>query len=242
MLKLPIDAAWNVIWDSGDKNYTSDGKGIHVTYPKGKFASAAGANFRAQPKGFPYSTVSVSYKVFFPADFDFVLGGKLPGVWGGEPGSGGGDWNSKGWSARVMFREGGDAVAYLYMCTDQGGYNGSEKCALARNQGPGFDAIAHHTHGAGIDLWRGTGLRFKKGAWNAVTLAVTRNAPGKSNGSVALTVNDRTQTFGGVCWSEAAMKINGFLFASWMGGGSREYAPQKTQQASFKDFVISGTP
>lgn len=240
MLRLPIDATWNVIWDSGNKNYTSDDKVVEVTYLKGKFASAAGAHFRAQPRGFPYSEISLSYKVFFPANFDFVLGGKLPGFWGGEPGSGGGDWNSNGWSARVMFREKGEAVAYLYMCTDQGKYNGSENCSLVKNQGSGFDTVAHHTNGAGVDLWRKKGLQFEKGKWNSVTLSATVNSPGKSNGSISLTVNDKTQKFDGVCWSKSAKKINGFIFASWMGGGSSEYAPKKTQHASFKDFTISG--
>jgi hypothetical protein len=240
MLRLPIDATWNVIWDAG-KNYTSDDEKIQVTYLKEKFASNAGAHFRAQPKGFPYSEVAVSYKVFFPRDWDFVLGGKLPGVWGGDPGSGGGNWNSDGWSARVMFREGGEAVAYLYMSTDQGSYNGSEKCPLVKNQGTGFDDIAHHTNGAGIDIWRKKGLQLKKGTWNSVTLAVKVNTRGKADGSITLTVNGKTQTFNKICWSKTSQKINGLTFASWMGGGSAEYAPKKTQRADFKDITITGS-
>lgn len=239
MLRLPIDSSWNVVWDSG-KGYTDNEKCIRVTYLKDKFASGAGAHFRAQPHGFPYSSVTVEYSVFFPADWDFVLGGKLPGLWGGEPGSGGGDWNSKGWSSRVMFRESGEAVAYIYMCTDQGSYSGDEKCALVRNQGPGFNHIAHHTNGAGIDLWRSKGLKFKKGAWNSVKMSVKINSPGKSDGSLELTINDKTQSFDKLCWSKSGKKVEGFVFSSWMGGGSKEYAPRKTQHAEFKDFKITG--
>jgi hypothetical protein len=239
MLRLPIDPSWNVTWDS-DKGYADDDKCIRVTYLKGKYGSAGGAHFRAQPRGFPYSEITLEYSVYFPEDWDFVLGGKLPGFWGGEPGSGGGAWNSRGWSARVMFREGGEAVAYLYMCTDQGSYNGNEKCALVKNQGGGFKEIAHHTNGAGIDLWRRRGLQLKKGSWNAISLSAKVNSPGKSDGSISLTVNGKTQSFDNLCWSKSGKKIEGFIFASWMGGGSSGYAPKKTQRAEFRGFKISG--
>ena len=234
-LPTPISKMWNVTWDSKKGNYTDDAKGIHCEYPKGDFGSAAGTYFRAEPKGFPCTNVTLSYDVYFPESFDFVKGGKLPGIWGGEPGSGGGDWNDNGWSFRVMFREGGQAVAYIYMCTDQGSYDGDEKCKLVKNQGPGFDTIAHHTNGAGIDLWRDSKLQFKKGAWNTVSINVKVNDPKKSNGVVELTVNNVTMKFNGMCWSEKAKKASGILFATWFGGGSKEYAPSKTQKADFRN-------
>ena len=239
MLRLPIDSSWNVIWDSQDGNYASTAQSVRVTYPKGKFASAAGAHFRARPgKTFPTPTIAVSYEVFFPDDWDFVLGGKLPGFWGGDPGAGGGNWNDGGWSARVMFREKGEAVAYVYMATDQGRFDGTANCPLVRQQGPGFDDIAHHTNGAGIDMWRGKGLRFRKGVWNAVTISGTVNSPGKCDGTVSLTVNGATQSFSGMRWSKRPMNVEGFIFSSWMGGGSKEYAPDKTQCADFRNIKI----
>lgn len=235
-LSNKIDAHWNVIWDSKEKNYTSDAKGIHVVYAKGQYASKAGVNFRAQPKGIVSTKLTMEYAVYFPEDFDFVKGGKLPGMWGGEAGSGGGDWNTDGWSFRVMFREDGEAVAYVYMCTDQGNYDGDEKCPLVKNQGPGFDEIAHHTKGTGIDLWRTQGLRFKRGQWNDVCLRAECNSPGKSDGLVSLTINGKTKSFSKLRWSQKLVKIEGIAFTSWFGGGSRDYAPKKNQTATFKDF------
>lgn len=35
-------------------------------------------------------SISLSYKVFFPAGFNFVKGGKLPGLYGGHPSCSGG--------------------------------------------------------------------------------------------------------------------------------------------------------
>jgi hypothetical protein len=240
-LSTPIShfsKAWNVTWDSKKGNWTSDATKIRCTYPKGGFGAGSGTHFRAEPAGFPASDVTVSYDVFFSKTFDFVKGGKLPGVWGGLPGSGGGQWNDDGWSARVMFRDDGKVVAYVYMCTDQGTYDG-EKCALVRNQGPGFDAIAHHTNGAGIDLWRQTNLKMNAGAWNSVSLRVKINDPGKSNGLIALTVNGITKSFDKICWSKRPKKASGIVFSSWFGGGSKDYAPSKTQTADFRNIRYS---
>lgn len=238
-LKTPINAAWNVTNDN-KKNYTSDASGIHVTYVKNEYASKAGVNFRAQPKAiFPTNAVLLEYDVYFPEDFDFVLGGKLPGVWGGDAGAGGGDWNDDGWSFRVMFREKGEAVAYVYMATDQGKYSGDEGCKLVKNQGDGFDKIAHHTNGAGIDLWRSQGLAFKKGQWNSVSLLVECNSPGKANGKLSLTINGKMKSFGKIQWSEKKMNVNGLAFTTWFGGGSKQYAPSKTQKASFRNIRLS---
>ena len=235
-LKTPVtQKEWNVIAGDSTQNATSDATGIHVTYAKGQFASQAGINFKASPPSFPSTTVTLSYQVYFPNDFDFVKGGKLPGIWGGQPGSGGGDWNDKGWSFRVMFREKGTAVAYIYMSTDQGQYTGDAKCKLVKNQGPGFDTIAHHTNGAGIDLWRDQGLVFKRGQWNDVVLRAKCNSPGTSDGLVSLTVNNVTKTFPHMRWSEKLQKIEGIAFATWFGGGSKKYAPTKTQKADFRN-------
>ena len=48
--------------------------------------------------------VSLSYSVFFPADFDFVLGGKLPGLNGGHGGCSGGKSADSCFSTRLMVR------------------------------------------------------------------------------------------------------------------------------------------
>ncbi len=230
----------SILWDSKEGNWSqADDGSITVNYLKGKYGSRAGAHFRAQPQGFPGKNARVSYKVWFPQDFDFVKGGKLPGVWGGMPGTGGGKWNDDGFSCRVMFREGGEAVAYVYLCTDQGKYDGDASCPLMKNQGKGFDDIAHHTKGTGIDLWRGQGLQFKRGAWNTVVVHVTVNTPGKADGLVSLEVNGKKCAFDKVCWCAKPKRIEGIVFSSWMGGGSKEYAPKGQQQAVFKEMVVS---
>jgi hypothetical protein len=62
-----------------------------------------GTGFYADPVDLTQaSTVTLSYKVFFPADFDFVMGGKLPGLFGGRPGCSGGDAGTDCFSTRFM--------------------------------------------------------------------------------------------------------------------------------------------
>ena len=239
-LPQPVDRTWNVTWSND--GYTSDKKGILVTYPKGEFASASAASFRAAPPAiFPCRAATLSYRVALPDSFDWKKGGKLPGLFAGAAGAGGGNWNDDGASCRVMWREGGEVVAYTYMATDSGNYDGTASCPLVRAQGKGFDAIAHHTNGAGVDLWRGEGLQLRRGgAANEVSVSMALNSPGKADGVVSLTVNGKTKRFEGMRWCKnPRMQLTGVAFASWFGGGSKDYAPSSTQRALFSDVDVS---
>lgn len=53
------------------------------------------------------NNVSLGYSVFFPVDFDFVKGGKLPGLYGGTRGCSGGNPAVDCWSTRLMWRSDG---------------------------------------------------------------------------------------------------------------------------------------
>lgn len=65
---------------------------------------------------------TLNFDVYFPEDFDFVLGGKLFGfapenpVWGGQ------ETKPDGWSSRIMWREGGRPVTYNYHQNRPGKY------------------------------------------------------------------------------------------------------------------------
>ncbi|KAG2126842.1 hypothetical protein DEU56DRAFT_982875 [Suillus clintonianus] len=58
--------------------------------------------------------VTMEYSVFFPADFDWVKGGKLPGLYGGHTGCSGGAAAEDCFSTRLMWRQGGAGELYLY--------------------------------------------------------------------------------------------------------------------------------
>ena len=57
--------------------------------------------------------VSLEYSVFFPLDFDWVEGGKAPGIYGGHDGCSGGDDALDCFSTRLMWRGKGAGELYL---------------------------------------------------------------------------------------------------------------------------------
>lgn len=92
---------------------------MQVLYPKGSInpnpAHTGGVGFYATPVDFTKANnVSLSYSIFFPADFDFVKAGKLPGLTGGHGGCSGGKNADDCFSTRLMWRAGGLGELYLY--------------------------------------------------------------------------------------------------------------------------------
>lgn len=83
----------------------------HPTRPQG------GADFYANPLQdkilHSARNVTLSYSVFFPAGFEFALGGKLPGLYGGHERCSGGDDAQACFSTRLMWRKGGLGELYL---------------------------------------------------------------------------------------------------------------------------------
>ena len=73
-----------------------------------------GAEFYATPLNIVHAqNVTLTYSVFFPADFDYVLAGKLPGLYGGHGGCSGGYDATDCFSTRLMWRKGGLGELYL---------------------------------------------------------------------------------------------------------------------------------
>ena len=82
--------------------------------PGNSHAPIGGAVFYASPLDLMAAhNVTLDYSVFFPADFDWVKGGKLPGLYGGHKGCSGGNDAKTCWSTRLMWREGGKGEVYL---------------------------------------------------------------------------------------------------------------------------------
>jgi hypothetical protein len=70
---------------------------------------------------------TLNFDVYFPVDFDFVLGGKLFGFAPDKPIWGGQETTLEGWSSRIMWREGGRAVTYNYHQNRPGKYGEDSK-------------------------------------------------------------------------------------------------------------------
>ena len=73
-----------------------------------------GADFYATPLNLAGArNVTLAYSIFFPVDFDWVKGGKLPGLFGGHTGCSGGASARDCFSTRLMWRPQGVGELYL---------------------------------------------------------------------------------------------------------------------------------
>lgn len=222
-----LEAAWgDVLWASIDRvevrpgDADSDGRFLRVHYPEGGVGPGeGGAQFRvALPASF--DRLFVAYRVRFAPGFDFVRGGKLPGLIGGEGNTGGETPDgTDGWSARMMWRTDGDAVQYVYHPEQPGTY------------GEDFP-------------WDRDGQRRFDDAWHVVEHEIVMNTPGANDGAVrgwwdGELALERT----GVRFRDVdTFAIDGFYFSTFFGGGDPSWAPTRDEHVDFDRFVFSTTP
>lgn len=108
-----------------EKNYSVENGMMSVLYVSNKRGSERNRAHIPLPRSVRQATLN--FDVYFPADFDFVLGGKLFGfapknpVWGGQT------TTLDGWSSRIMWREGGRPVTYNYHQNRPGKYGEDSK-------------------------------------------------------------------------------------------------------------------
>jgi hypothetical protein len=100
---------------NSDNNLTSF---LRLFFPQDSIDPArkptGGAEFYATPLDISRAqNVSLEYSVFFPENFDFVLAGKMPGLYAGHRGCSGGNAALDCFSTRLMWRKGGAGELYL---------------------------------------------------------------------------------------------------------------------------------
>ncbi|KAJ2911457.1 hypothetical protein MD484_g8960, partial [Candolleomyces efflorescens] len=147
---------------------------LQLFYPAGSINPAqkpqGGAEFYASPLDISTArNVSFRFSVFFPADFDWVLAGKLPGIYGGHTGCSGGNKALDCFSTRLMWRKGGLGELYLYAAKDK------QTKALCADPRSVCDAAYGFSIGRGSFTWAA-------GAWTTVVQTVVLNTPGKQDG------------------------------------------------------------
>jgi|SRR5210317_348426 hypothetical protein len=210
---------------------------ITISFPKRGYASAGGSNIKCTPDGIEKSReVELSYSIFIPRDFDFKKGGKIGIGFNINDGTGGKTWRENDGSFRLMWRSGGQAVAYLYLPMDQGRYiPGKVNCPLLKNQGGEFmNAISNKTPSAGLDLFRYTPkkLYFKRGAWNTIVMSASLNDVGRNNGTLSLSVNGDVMRVTDMTWTANpdGNQFTQIQLANWFGGGDASWAASKDEE------------
>ncbi|KAJ3171759.1 hypothetical protein HDU87_008301 [Geranomyces variabilis] len=223
-----------------DPTGSASGNVLQITYPAGtrnpKDGNVGGTGFYASPIDLSAaSTVTFSYQVLFPTGFNFVKGGKLPGLYGGHPGCSGGNSALDCFSTRFMFRTKGLGEIYLYV-------DRSLQVDAFCNVPP--VTLCNPTYGASIG--RGS-YSFTPGKWTSVSQTITLNTLSgktpKQNGRVQVTVNGKKVIdFAQVVFiPDTSVSFGGIDFETFFGGNDDSWITPTTQQVYFKNFALSSS-
>ncbi|KAF8583064.1 polysaccharide lyase family 14 protein [Ramaria rubella] len=217
-----------------------------ATYPNGSYTPSSGAVlggfgfYLAGPATFSSqlptaNEVLTSYSVRFEEDWEWQLGGKLPGQYGGVGDqayecSGGRQFNrSECFDLRFMWRTAGAGELYAYLpLTD----NNAEVLATVPPE-----TIENPDYG--FSVGRGS-WTFTAGAWTVIAERVQLNDPDKNNGIIQIWVNGTTviHVTGLQMRNTSDSVFRGMHFQTFFGGSTPDYASPQTQNAWFSD--ISG--
>jgi len=221
-------------FDEGSLGIANDpaglpGKVLSVFYGKGQYIHthhARGAQFYSRPTG-PRTEMTLSYDIYFSPGFDWVKGGKLPGLFGGATNCSGGRHSDLCFSTRLMWRTNGDGEVYAYIPTQQ-------DPALCHQTGN----LCNPDYGA--SLGRGD-WRFKTGVWQTITQHVTLNTPTQLNGKVKVWFNGQpVLEFTNINFRNTPdILIEGLFFSTFFGGSDASWAPTADCYTYYKNFAIS---
>ncbi|BGP19313.1 hypothetical protein JCM10213v2_007402 [Rhodosporidiobolus nylandii] len=176
-------------------------------------------------------TALLKYEVAFSNDFDFVKGGKLPGLYGqNDDATGtcsGGNRDADCFSARLMWRQRGAGEVYAYLPTY------AKFCQQS-------DVICNSDYG--ISLSRGS-FQFKPGGWTTITQLVSLNTPGTANGLLYLYCNDTLAlAHTGLAWrTRDDVTLTSVLFSTFFGGSDSSW-DARGGSAYFRRFEAYASP
>lgn len=206
------------------------GNALEVVFPANQFGSdgaVAFLNDLSFGSGIErnFEELYVSYDVKFSENFDFVRGGKLPGLCGynvtqdprdGCNTGGGFPTGYDGWSARGMWREDGKLENYVYHADQFYEYGDDE-------------------------YWT---ANAERGTWHSFQHRIVLNTVGEANGIVEAwfdgvkVLSSNTMLYR----KTADIGINLFYFSTFYGGADPSWAPTSDQYIYFDNFRIATTP
>jgi hypothetical protein len=213
-----------------------DGENVlEVLYPKGTFGNEGGAKWNIKFDQ-SYEEYTFEYKLRAPKDFDFVRGGKLPGLFGGSgPAGGASTAEADGFSVRTMWRELGVLCQYVYhMDKDE-----------TKKWGADFIWTSRQDKNMPItkEMWkdmnipRDDRIYLTPDTWHTLKTYVKMNTPGHEDGKI-------------ICWfngvevvnlnmrfrKDMSFGIDQFKFTTFFGGNDETWATKKDEKLYFKDF------
>ncbi|KAK0532522.1 hypothetical protein OC842_003271 [Tilletia horrida] len=170
--------------------------------------------------------VTFRYSVWFPPNFQFVKGGKLPGLYGGKESCSGGNSAADCWSSRMMWRKDGMGEMYLYVPQSI--------------QDPGLCDVPPMSvcdASYGVSVGRGS-FKFHTGAWTHIQQTLTMSsAPNATDGALQVVVDGEERfRFDKVAYPAS---VRGVFFSTFFGGHSEDWASPVDQKAWFRDIGLT---
>ncbi|PWN92722.1 hypothetical protein FA10DRAFT_263480 [Acaromyces ingoldii] len=239
---------------------------LSVAYPKGSFNIASASESSGKEGGVPLGGTSfycpiqgpgnkqsplwkrsllLSYRVTFSHDFDFVKGGKLPGLYSGLlqsdgkifKGCQGGsreEAGSKCWSVRIMWRAGGAGEVYAYIPT-----TGDSSYQLCGQQG-----VQCSKGNYGASIGRGN-FAFTAGSPMTLSLLVVLNSrEDRADGRISLFADKKLVIDKpGLLLRTAGLQddtpwVDNIFFSTFFGGSKVDFASSKDVKASFDSVEL----
>ena len=198
--------------------YGGTGKAARILYPQGgKQSNGSGAQWFIDLNG-GYEDLYLSYWVRFDPDFDFVLGGKLPGLGGANSF----DDRTNEWSGRLMWRENGLAEFYLH-------------------------TPASNLYNPGTRFWwntQGFQAKFIPGRWHHIEMRFRMNTPGQFDGLMEGWFDGVKAAYYPAFYFRdaptATAEIAWVFFSTFFGGSSSSiWEATKNEHATFDEFIVS---
>lgn len=201
---------------------------IRVHFPAGTYDPGSmiaknkpvgGTGYAVMFDGSAVECATLTYRLKFSDDFEFVRGGKLPGLAGGlavtYPKLPRG---INGYTARLMWREMGAGEIYAYLRT-----------------------TPRPTNYYGTSYGRGN-FRFSKGKWYAITEAVRLNDPSMPNGVMQLSLDGKLviDVRNLLIRDRADVVSDGVIFETFFGGNDASWATPKAVFIDFSAFEYRG--
>ncbi|KAF7782557.1 CAZyme family PL14 [Agaricus bisporus var. burnettii] len=225
------------IGSSGGTPGNGNSSVLEIIYPKGSFSHDTGGaqwyNLWNTSDGSSFNSMLLSYELAFDSSFEWVKGGKLPGLRGGLEGTGcsGGNSTPNGkecFSSRLMWRKDAEGEVYAYIPSPND---------LCKDK----DVICNSDFG--ISLQRGV-FGFISGQWLRVTMLVRMNDPPNiANGEIQVYYNDRIAVSkqGLQIRSVDTLHVNGLFFSTFFGGSDKSWATPDTTHTYYRNIALWGS-
>ena len=223
MFNTDFNNEWGNVTGKADIIDKDGSKQLSVMHPKGTYKKGISSGKDLNE----FNELYFSYQITFGKDYDFSMGGKMPGLAGLNP-----HYDPKpdgcktigedqGFSLRSMFREDGRAIGYFYH------QDKSKTCG---------DEIDYQHEGKNFS--------FKREKTYLIEQYVKMNDANQANGIVTIYVNGfKVLERNNMTFSEnGKYAINYQYFQLWHGGNSNDWAVDRDSTAYFDNVVLSTAP